>query len=67
MQEARKDSPILTITDVATILRCSRTHVCHVLAGKVPGIPRLTHIAVGKRKLIRRDWLDHWIEISKQQ
>lgn len=67
MQEASNDIPILTITDVATILRCSKQHVSNALAGKVPGIPKLTHIAMGKRKLIRRDWLDQWIEISKQQ
>ncbi len=50
MQEAVKDSHVLTIDDVATILRCSKTHVLNVLAGKVPGIPRLTHIAMGWRK-----------------
>ena len=58
---------ILTITDVATILRCSKTHVSQVLAGKVPGIPRLTHIAMGRRKLVRREWLEQWMEANKQQ
>ena len=54
MQEVLKDNHILTINDVAAILRCSKTHVSHVLAGKIPGIPRLTHIAMGRRKLTRR-------------
>ena len=66
MQEIAKDVPILTINDVAAILRCSKTHVCHVLAGKVPGIPRLTHIAMGRRKLVRREWLDQWMETNKR-
>ena len=48
MQEVLKDNHILTINDVAAILRCSKTHVSHVLAGKIPGIPRLTHIAMGR-------------------
>ena len=39
----------------------------HVLAGKIPGIPRLTHIAMGRRKLVWRDWLDQWMESNKQQ
>ena len=39
MQEVLKDNHILTINDVAAILRCSKTHVSHVLAGKIPGIP----------------------------
>jgi len=44
MQEVAKDPPILTINDVAPILRCSKTHVSHVLAGKIRGIPRLTQL-----------------------
>ena len=67
MHEAIKDNPILTINDVATILRCSKTHVSHVLAGRVAGIPKLTHIAMGRRKLVRREWLDQWMETNKQQ
>jgi excisionase family DNA binding protein len=67
MQEAVKDSHVLTIDDVAAILRCSKTHVLNVLAGKVPGIPRLTHIAMGRRKLVRREWLDQWMESNKTE
>jgi excisionase family DNA binding protein len=67
MQEATSEKSILTINDVAAILRCSKTHVSHVLAGKIVGIPRLTHIAMGRRKLIRRQWLDEWMETNKQQ
>jgi helix-turn-helix protein len=65
MQEVAKDATILTINDVAAILRCSKTHVSHVLAGKVPGIPRLTHIATGRRKLVRREWLEQWMEANR--
>ena len=57
MQEAVKENHILTIKEVAAILRCSKTHVSHVLAGKVPGTPKLFHIALGRRKLVRREWL----------
>ena len=67
MQGTMKDNRILTINDVAAILRCSKTHVSHVLAGKIAGIPKLTHIAMGRRKLIRREWLDNWMETNKQQ
>ena len=67
MQETMKDNRILTINDVAAILRCSKTHVSHVLAGKIAGIPKLTHIAMGRRKLIRRECPDNWMETNKQQ
>jgi hypothetical protein len=67
MHEMVKDEHILTINDVAAILPCSKTHVSHVLAGKIAGIPRLTHIAMGRRKLVRREWLNQWMETSKRQ
>jgi excisionase family DNA binding protein len=67
MQEAVKENHILTIKEVAAILRCSKTHVSHVLAGKVPGTPRLFHIAMGRRKLVRREWFDQWMEANKIQ
>lgn len=58
---------ILTILEVAAELRCSKTHVQHAIGGKLSGVPRLTHISMGRRKLIRRDWLDEWMEASKLQ
>jgi excisionase family DNA binding protein len=67
MQEVAKDDRILTINEVASILRCSKTHVSNVLAGKVTGIPKLTHIAMGRRKLVRREWLDEWMEANRIQ
>jgi hypothetical protein len=51
---------ILTIREVASILRCSKAHVANVMSGEVAGIERLTHLSVGRRKLVRRDWLEHW-------
>ena len=56
---------ILTIKEVAIILRCSKTHVANVLSGKVDGLPRLTHLNLGRRKLVRREWLDRWMETNK--
>ena len=43
-------STILTIKDVADILRCSKAHVANAIRGKVPGVPQLTHLSMGRRK-----------------
>lgn len=59
-------SQVLTINDVATILHCSKAHVSNVLNGKVRGLPRLTHFAMGRRKLVRREWLDRWMEANRR-
>lgn len=70
MEQLHRPTPnnqVLTIEDVAQILRCSKTHVSHLINGKVPGLPPLSHLAMGRRKLVRRDWLDAWMEASRQK
>jgi hypothetical protein len=56
---------ILTIKEVADILRCSKTHAQNVIEGKVHGLPKLTHLSLGRRKVVRKDWLDQWMEANK--
>ena len=56
---------ILTIKDVADILRCSKTHAQNVIEGKVNGLPKLTHLSLGRRKVVRKEWLDQWMEANK--
>jgi excisionase family DNA binding protein len=58
-------SNILTVKEVAQILRCSRAHVHNVIEGKVHGLPRLTHLCMGRRKLVRKEWLDQWMETNR--
>ncbi len=58
---------VLTINEVAALLRCSKAHVCNILNGRVPGVPKLTHFAMGRRKLVRREWLEEWMETNKCQ
>ena len=55
----------LTIKDIAKLLRCSQTQVQRALRGKVPGMPALTHLSVGRRKIVRRQWLNQWMERNK--
>jgi hypothetical protein len=58
---------ILTIGEVAEILRCSRSHVSNVMNGKVPGAPALPHFVMGRRKLVRREWLIEWLQSYRTQ
>jgi transcriptional regulator with XRE-family HTH domain len=55
----------LTIEEIAELLRCSRAHVQNALRGKVPGVPALAHLAVGRRKIVPRRWLLQWMESNK--
>ena len=53
--------PLLTAEEVALELRCSRAHVYNILGGKVPGLPSLPAIRIGRRTLIRRKALQEWL------
>ena len=58
-------SSILTVKEVADILRCSKAHVHNAIHGKVNGLPKLTHLSLGRRKVVRKEWLDQWMEANK--
>jgi hypothetical protein len=66
MEAMDRRMDILTVNEVAEALRCSKAHICNVLNGKVPGVPKLTHVTVGRRKLVRREWLEEWIDAGKR-
>ena len=52
---------ILDMKTAATYLGVSRSHLSHMLAGKVPGIPAIPHVRAGRRALIRRAVIDEWM------
>ena len=56
---------ILTIKEIAGLLRCSKAHVANVMQGKVRGLTRLMHLPLGRRKVARRAWVHEWMEANK--
>jgi hypothetical protein len=56
----RDDEDVLTIAEVAIILRCSKAHVHNLINGAVHDVPRLPAIPLGRRKVVRRGSLSHW-------
>ena len=65
MNQAVVGRDVLTLREVAAILRCSKTHVSNVINGKVGGVPTLTHVRMGRRIMIRSVWLHDWMETNK--
>ena len=55
-----QNDDILTVSDVATELRCSKAHVHNAIRGKVAGVSQLPAIHMGRRKLIRRSAFEQW-------
>ncbi len=52
---------IMDIKAAANYLGVSRSHMSHILAGKVPGVPAIPYVRAGRRALIRRAVIDRWI------
>lgn len=61
-----QSNSILTITEVAEDLRCSKAHVYNAIAGKVAGTTPLPAITMGRRKLVRRATLEQWKESNEK-
>jgi|ERR1051326_6641182 hypothetical protein len=53
---------VMTVKEVAGILRCSKAHLSNLMNGKVSRLPPLPHISLGRRKLVRRAALERWLE-----
>ena len=60
------DFDLLTMTDVALLLHCSKAHVCKAVAGRVRGCPPIPSISLGRRKLVRRQSLIAWLEANEK-
>jgi excisionase family DNA binding protein len=60
------DFDLLTLSEVAKLLHCSKAHVCKAVAGRVPGCPPIPAVSLGRRKLVRRASLLSWIERNEQ-
>jgi hypothetical protein len=61
MVEETKPKDILTVPELAAELRCSKAHVSNLMNGKVRGVPKLTHVSRGRRKVVHRRWLESWM------
>ena len=62
MSSAFDNFDLLTLSDVARLLHCSKAHVGKVIEGRVSGCEAIPCIRLGRRKLVRRESLAGWIE-----
>jgi hypothetical protein len=57
---------LLTLFEVAKVLRCSKAHACKLVNGQVAGTPQLLAINLGRRKLVKRATLMRWLAENEQ-
>lgn len=52
---------MLTLSQVAAQLRCSKAHLSNVINGKLLCVPPLPVVRIGRRVLIRPETLQTWL------
>jgi excisionase family DNA binding protein len=62
MIDTKAQTPVMTLKQAADYLQISKAHLSNVINGKVPEVPRLRCFRVGRRVLIKREWVDEWME-----
>ena len=63
----RTESPVLSLKQAAAYLQVSKAHLSNVINGKVAGVPPVRSFRVGRRGLIKREWIDKWLETANQE
>ncbi len=64
MIDTKESTPVMTLTQAAAYLRVSKAHLSNVINGKVPGVPPVRSFRMGRRILIKREWVDEWMEAA---
>ena len=62
MVKTSEGSSVLTLPLAAELLQISKAHLSNVINGKVTGVPKLPFVRVGRRILIKREWVEKWLE-----
>jgi hypothetical protein len=52
--------PILTAVELARELRISKSQIHKLLRGEVDGLKPLSHIAIGRRRVVPRSVFERW-------
>jgi excisionase family DNA binding protein len=62
MIKTQEPSTVMTLQQAAAYLRISKAHLSNVIGGKVPGVQPMRSVRIGRRILIRQEWMDQWLE-----
>ncbi len=66
MNDRTTTSPVMTLKQTAAYLQISKAHLSNVIQGKVHGVLPIRSFRLGRRVLIKREWIDEWLENSRR-
>ena len=55
---------VLSLKQAAAYLQVSKAHLSNVINGKVPGVNPVRCFRLGRRVLIKREWIDEWLDLD---
>ena len=55
---------VMSLKQAATYLQVSKAHLSNVINGKVPHVAPVRSFRLGRRVLIKREWIDEWLEAT---
>ena len=58
---------VMTLAQAASYLQVSKAHLSNVINGKVPGVKPVRFFRLGRRVLIKREWIDEWLEVAARE
>jgi len=64
MIDTKEQMPVMTLKQAAAYLQVSKAHLSNVINGKVPGVRPVRCFRVGRRILIKREWVNEWLETA---
>jgi excisionase family DNA binding protein len=52
----------MSLKQAAAYLQVSKAHLSNVINGRVLGVPPVRSFRLGRRVLIKREWIEEWLE-----
>jgi len=65
--DSNPHQPVMSLRQAAAYLQVSKAHLSNVINGKVFGVPPVRSFRVGRRVLFKREWIDEWLESTRQK
>ncbi len=67
MRDGSTESSVLSLKQAASYLQISKAHLSNVINGKVPGVLPVRSFRIGRRVLIKREWIEEWLEVPDRK
>jgi excisionase family DNA binding protein len=67
MNQGEISTSVLSLTQAAAYLQVSKAHLSNVINGKVRGVPPVRFFRLGRRILIKREWVEEWLDTTARQ